>query len=103
MSMCVAVLGATAVHGRHLVPRLCAAGIRVRALVRTPAAAAVAVACGVDLAAADVFDEASVRAGLAGCDVAINLATSRPGPTSRGDYAKNDQLRRQGTPIFVGA
>ena len=103
MNTCIAVLGATGVYGRHLVPRLIAAGYRVRALVRRPEAAVTAAACGAELAAADIFDEASLRAGLAGCDVAINLATSLPSPTSQGDYAKNDQLRREGTPIFVRA
>lgn len=103
MSTRIAVLAATGVYGRHLVPRLIAAGYRVRALVRKPAAAAVAAACGAEVAAADIFDEASLRAGLDGCDVAINLATSLPGPTSQGDYAKNDQLRRDGTPIWVRA
>lgn len=52
---------------------------------------------------ADIFAEASLRAGLVGCDIAINLATSLPGPTSKGDYAKNDQLRQEGTPILVRA
>jgi len=37
MTSTVAVLGATGVYGRHLVPRLAAAGYRVRALVRAPA------------------------------------------------------------------
>jgi nucleoside-diphosphate-sugar epimerase len=99
----VAVLGASGVYGRHLVPRLAAAGYHVRALVRRPESAAVAAACGAELAAADIFDEASLRAGLADCDVAVNLATSLPGPTSTGDYARNDQLRREGTPIWVRA
>ena len=36
MTSTVAVLGATGVYGRHLVPRLAAAGYRVRALVRAP-------------------------------------------------------------------
>lgn len=103
MSARIAVLGATGVYGRHLVPRLTAAGYRIRALVRRPEAAAISTACGAEVAAADIFDEASLRAGLAGCDIAINLATSLPGPTSRGDYAKNDQLRREGTPILVRA
>jgi nucleoside-diphosphate-sugar epimerase len=103
MSLRIAVLGATGVYGRHLVPRLTAAGYRVRALVRQPAAATTAAACGAELAAADIFDEASLRAGLVGCDVAINLATSLPGPTSQGDYARNDLLRREGTPIWVRA
>ena len=103
MNALIAVLGATGVYGRHLVPRLLAAGCRVRALARRPEAATIAAASGAEVAAADIFDEASLRAGLAGCDVAINLATSLPGPTSQGDYAQNDQLRREGTPIFVRA
>jgi len=101
MNARIAVLGATGVYGRHLVPRLIAAGY-VRALVRRPEAAATAAACGAELAAADIFDEASLRAGLAGCDIAVNLATSLPAPGSQGgDFAKNDQLRREGTPILV--
>jgi nucleoside-diphosphate-sugar epimerase len=103
MNTRIAVLGATGVYGRHLLPRLIAAGHPVRALVRKPEAAALAAACGAELAAADIFDEASLRAGLAGCDVAINLATSLPAPGEQGDYAKNDELRRKGTPIFVRA
>jgi nucleoside-diphosphate-sugar epimerase len=103
MNARIAVLGASGVYGRHLLPRLIAAGYRVRALVRKPEAAGLAVACGAELAAADIFDEASLRAGLAGCNVAINLATSLPAPGEQGDYAKNDQLRREGTPIFVRA
>ncbi len=103
MNQRIAVLGASGVYGRHLVPRLVAAGYRVRALVRRPETAAIANACGADVVAADIFDEASLRGGLEGCDVAINLATSLPGPSSRGDYAKNDELRREGTPVFVRA
>lgn len=100
----IAVLGATGVFGRHLVPRLIEAGHSVRTLVRTPANAVAAAACGADVVAADIFDEASLRAGLRDCDVAVNLATSLPNPTMRGgDFAKNDELRRAGTPIFVRA
>jgi nucleoside-diphosphate-sugar epimerase len=103
MNARIAVLGASGVYGRYLLPRLVAAGYRVRALVRRQEAAAIAMACGAEAAVADIFDEASLRAGLAGCDVAINLATSLPAPGEQGDYAKNDQLRREGTPIFVRA
>ncbi len=103
MSARIAVLGATGVYGRHLVPRLTATGYFVRALVRRPETARIAAACGAELAKADVFDEASLRAGLVGCDVAINLATALPGPKPGGDYAKNDRLRREGTPIWVRA
>jgi nucleoside-diphosphate-sugar epimerase len=103
MNARIAVLGASGVYGRYLLPRLVAAGYRVRALVRRQEAAAIAAACGAEAAVADIFDEASLRAGLAGCDVAINLATSLPAPGEQGDYAKNDQLRREGTPLFVRA
>ena len=103
MSVRIAVLGATGVYGRHLVPRLIAAGYRVRALVRRPDTAAIAAACMAELAKADIFDEASLRNGLAGCDIGINLATALPGPNAKGDYAKNDQLRREGTPVWVRA
>src|SRR5262252_1606852 len=103
MTARIGVLGATGVYGRHLVPRLAAAGYRIRALVRRPDAATIATACGAEVARADIFDEESLRAGLAGCDVAVNIATSLPGPTARGDYATNDRLRREGTPILVRA
>jgi nucleoside-diphosphate-sugar epimerase len=103
MNKRIAVLGATGVYGRHLLPRLIAAGYQVRALVRKPEAAGLTAMCGAELAAADIFDETSLRAGLAGCEIAINLATSLPAPGEQGDYAKNDALRREGTPIFVRA
>ncbi|QWP78371.1 NAD(P)-dependent oxidoreductase [Lysobacter sp. K5869] len=103
MSLRIAVLGATGVYGRHLLPRLAAAGHRVRALVRDPANAAAAAACGAELAQADAFDPAALRAGLAGCELAINLATSLPRPDAPGDYAANDRLRRDGTPIWLRA
>jgi nucleoside-diphosphate-sugar epimerase len=100
----VAVLGASGVYGRHLVPRLCAEGYRVCALVRSPERASAAAACGAEVCAADVFDEASLRKGLAGCDVAIHLATRLPGPSGSAEtFAENDRLRREGTPIWVRA
>lgn len=102
--MHVAVLGASGVYGRHLLPQLAAAGHRTRALVRNPAVATIAAACGAEVVAADIFDEASLRAGLAGCEVAINLATSLPRPNAQGgDFAANDRLRREGTPLLVRA
>jgi nucleoside-diphosphate-sugar epimerase len=104
MSLRIAVLGATGVYGRHLIPRLIRAGCRVRALARRPETAALAAGCGAEVAAADIFDEGSLRSGLLGCDVAINLATSLPSPASKtGDFAKNDELRREGTLIWLRA
>jgi nucleoside-diphosphate-sugar epimerase len=104
MSLQIAVLGGTGVYARHLVPRLVSAGHRVRALARKPETAILAAACGADLIKADIFDEASLRDAVKGCDVAINLATTLPSPTSQGgDFAKNDTLRREGTAIWTRA
>jgi nucleoside-diphosphate-sugar epimerase len=99
----VAILGASGVYARWLIPRLNAQGYHIRALVRRPEAAGVAVACGADVRVADIFDEASLRAGLEGADIGINLATTLPGPSGRGDFDANDRLRREGTPIWVKA
>lgn len=103
MTLTVGILGATGVYARHLIPRLAARGIKVRALVRRPEAATVASHCGAQILTADIFDQTSLCAGLEGCDIAINLATSLPGPSGRGDYAVNDRLRREGTPVWVEA
>lgn len=103
MAHTIAILGANGVLGRHLLPRLTAAGHRVRALVRRPEAAGVARGCGAETRTADIFDYGSLRAAIEGCDLAINLATTLPGPSGRGDFAANDRLRREGTPIWVKA
>jgi nucleoside-diphosphate-sugar epimerase len=103
MTKTVGVLGATGVFGRHLTPRLIAAGYQVRALVRRPEAAGVARACGAELRTADIFELDALGAALEGCDLAINLATSLPGPSGRGDFASNDRLRRTGTPVWIEA
>jgi uncharacterized protein YbjT (DUF2867 family) len=99
----VAILGANGVYARHLIPRLVAAGQRVRALVRRPEAAGLARACGAEIRVADIFDEEALCAALVGCDLGVNLATSLPGPSGRGDFAINDRLRRDGTPIWLRA
>ena len=103
MTQSVAILGANGVYARWLVPRLTSQGMRVLALVRRPEAASVAAACGADVRVADIFDEASLRAGFNGADIAINLATSLPGPSGRGEFDANDRLRREGTPVFLSA
>jgi nucleoside-diphosphate-sugar epimerase len=99
----VAILGANGVYARTLMPRLAAKNYAIRALVRRPEAASVARACGADIRVADIFDEASMRTALEGCDVGINLATALPGPSGRGDFDANDVLRRDGTPIWLEA
>jgi nucleoside-diphosphate-sugar epimerase len=99
MTLAIAILGTSGVYGRHLVPRLVARGHRVRALVRRPEAAGALSAAGAEVARADIFDEGSLSAGFAGCDVAINLATA----LRDNDFALNDRVRRDGVPIFLRA
>jgi nucleoside-diphosphate-sugar epimerase len=99
----IAVLGGSGVYARHLIPRLVAAGYPVRALVRRPEAATTALACGAETRRADIFQPELLTSALDGCDVGVNLATSLPGPSGRGDYAANDRLRREGTAIWVAA
>lgn len=99
----IAVLGANGVYARHLIPRLVAVGHKVRALVRRVEAATLAQWCGADVRVADIFDIASMTAALEGCSMGINLATSLPGPSGRGDFATNDILRIEGTPNWLEA
>ncbi len=103
MSEAIAILGANGVYARHLIPRLTAEGFGVRAIVRRPEAAGVARACGASIEVADIFDAASMAKAFEGCGVAINLATTLPGPSGRGDFAANDRLRVEGVPNFVEA
>jgi len=103
MSRPIAILGANGVYARHLIPRLITAGYTVRAVVRRPEAAGVARACGADIRIADIFDTDAMATAFQGCDAVINLATSLPGPSGRGDFAANDKLRVEGAPKLIAA
>ncbi len=103
MSLVIAVVGASGVYGRHLVPRLIARGHRVRALVRRPENAAPLAYGGAEVRVADIFDPGSLRVAFAGCDAVINLATSVPRPGQTPDFALNDRIRREGTSAVIAA
>ncbi|GGE33159.1 dTDP-glucose 4,6-dehydratase [Primorskyibacter flagellatus] len=99
----IAVLGATGVYARHLIPRLAEDGHVVTALVRSADRAATARALGAEVRIADIFDADSLTLGLAGAELCINLATALPGPSGRGSFADNDRLRRDGVPVLLMA
>jgi nucleoside-diphosphate-sugar epimerase len=103
MKQSIAILGANGVYARHLIPRLIAEGFDVRAAVRRPEAAGFARAAGASIVVADIFDVGSMTKAFEGSTVAINLATSLPGPSGRGDFAANDKLRVEGVPNFIDA
>ena len=101
--MRIAVLGASGVAGRALLPRLLARGHSVRGLFFGGNGASIAAHAGVDAMRCDVLDAPSVGAFIAGCDAVINLATSVPKVGGRGDWVANDRVRRAGTTVVVEA
>lgn len=70
----VLITGATGTVGHPISERLIARGDGVRALVRSPERARALVPDGVELAAGDVSDAASVDAAIEGCSVVYHCA-----------------------------
>lgn len=99
----IAVLGASGVYARHLMPRLAEEGHAVTALVRSADRASMARALGAEIRIADIFEADSLTRGLEGAELCINLATALPGPSGRGAFAENDRLRRDGVPVLLTA
>ena len=104
--MKVFVAGATGVLGRAAVPRLVAAGHRVRGVARTPEKAAQLSDQGAEPVEVDLFDPASVRAAVDSCEGVVHMATHIPRLQKgwrKSAWEENDRLRREGTPIMVAA
>ena len=104
--MKVFVAGATGVLGRAAVPRLVAAGHEVRGAARSPEKADQLRAQGADPVTLDLFDPASVRAAVDGCQGVIHMATNIPVITKgwKGSaWEMNDRLRREGTQVIADA
>ncbi len=104
--MKVFIAGATGVLGRATVPRLLAAGHEVRGHARSPEKAAQLRAQGAEPVEVDLFDPASMRAAVDGCDAVVHMATHIPTMTKMArmsSWAENDRLRRDGTPILAAA
>jgi nucleoside-diphosphate-sugar epimerase len=105
--MQIAIVGATGVLGRHLLPLLLAEEYTVRALVRSPDKAAALAAQGVelvegDLLAADAADR--LPALVAGCDAVIHTATAIPADSGApGAWEANTRLRTDGTRLLLAA
>jgi len=88
----VAVLGATGYVGSRLIPRLLAAGYRVRAVARSPQklrGRAWASLPGAELVAADVFDLPALTEAVRGCRAVYYLVHSM-NPGTR-DFARADR------------
>ena len=105
--MRVAIVGATGVLGRYLLPLLPAADHTVRALARTPEQAQALAAVGVepvagDLLAADAAER--LPALVAGCDAVVHIATAIPANSAAPRaWAANTRLRTDGTRLLLAA
>ncbi|MGH6974782.1 MAG: NAD-dependent epimerase/dehydratase family protein [Stellaceae bacterium] len=107
--MRVLVAGATGIVGRHLVPRLAAAGHSVVGLTRTAAKADVIRQFGAEPAIADGLDRAAVQRAVmqARPEIVVHEMTALTGVTDlrRFDrvFAVTDRLRTEGTDHLVAA
>lgn len=99
----VAVLGATGVLGRAVVPRLLARGHTVRAQARDPGRAAALAAMDATVVAGDILDPASLAPIVARADAVLHLATAVPKPGAPMDWRANDRIRREGTANLIDA
>lgn len=101
--MRVFVVGATGVLGRYVLPRLVERGHGVVAVARHAADVARLRRLGIDARSGDILDAESLREPLAGCDIALHLATAIPAPGPRMDWSRNDRIRREGTRNVLAA
>ena len=101
------ITGATGVIGRRVIPLAIKAGHRVTAVYRSPRNREVLWNAGAKPVAADLFDVASLRRAMAGCDVVINLATHMPSSGTammfRWAWRTNDRIRREGSAAIAAA
>lgn len=95
--MKIAVIGATGVLGRHLIPRLVERGHAVRGSARSDEGEALVAAMGAEPVRADILKPESLGPAVAGCEAALHLATAIPTAWGTGDWAVNDRIRREGT------
>jgi len=101
--MKIAIIGATGVLGRHVIPRLVERGHQVRGSARNEAGEALVAALGAEPARADILEPDSLEPAVAGCEAALHLATSIPTAWGRGDWAVNDRIRTEGVRNLLAA
>jgi 2-alkyl-3-oxoalkanoate reductase len=101
--MKIAVIGATGVLGRQVIPRLVERGHHVRAIVRQPAQAERLQRLGVEALLGDILHPDMLVPATIDCDAALHLATAIPKAGQAPDWRMNDRIRREGTHNFAGA
>ena len=106
MSLKVFVAGGTGVLGRASLPALVAAGHSVRSTARGADKAALVRSLGAEPVECDLYDFASVRKAIAGCDVLIRLTTKIGSMTKIRDskmWEETNRLRTEGARVLVDA
>ncbi len=102
--MRVAVVGATGVVGRHVIPWLAARGHEVLALARDPQRLLALTGVAAMTRRADMLDIDSLVDALSHhVDAVIHAATAIPRPGEPGNWAVNDRIRREGTANLLSA
>lgn len=104
--MKIFVTGATGVLGRDTLVLLNDGGHEVRALARSEQNIQRLRKLGAKPVRGDLFDPATWRAALDGCDAILHLATRIPPRNKIGRlsaWAENDKLRTEGTRLLVDA
>jgi nucleoside-diphosphate-sugar epimerase len=103
----VAVVGATGVLGRALIPLLLNHGYRVRAIVRSTAKAREVLPPGIEIAAGDLLDpqiERQLSVLLADCAAVLHIATAIPHDMSAPHaWEANTRLRTDGVRVLIAA
>jgi 2-alkyl-3-oxoalkanoate reductase len=101
--MKIAVIGATGVLGRQVLPRLVERGHRVRAIARQATEVEKLQRMGIEAVLGDILEPGTLLPATAGCEAALHLATAIPRPGQPQNWSLNDRIRREGTRNFVGA
>ena len=106
--MRVAVVGASGVIGRHLVPRLIERGHHVVGVVRDVGRAPGLAALGAELRLGDILEPEGLAKAVAGSDAAVHAATSVPRPDRppadpQAAWELHDRIRREGTANLLAA
>ena len=105
--MIIAIVGATGVLGRNLIPLLYKEGMQVRALARSVAKIKMLFGSSVEAVEADLLQpgiEQALGDILKGCDAVIHIATAIPAdPKNQEGWTLTARLRTEGARTLITA